>query len=146
MYHARTQASIWVSSRPLLLAVPVADWCVCRTTISTNCDTTFNYNQGCGTQVRNPGSYGRDFNSGRGGFYALARSKEYGIKVWFWPRRALLVPLDVRHNLEAVNPEFWGTPTAYFPTGDNCGYEEHFDAHMFIFDLTFCVRWFPRCA
>ena len=132
-----------ISHHPTALA---ADWSICRTTISTNCDTSFNYNQGCGTQVRHPGSYGRDFNSGRGGFYALARSKEYGIKVWFWPRGALLVPLGVRHDLGVVNPDFWGQPTTYFPTGDNCGYEEHFDAHMFIFDLTFCVRSFLHWA
>ena len=72
--------------------------------------------------------------------YALARSKEYGIKVWFWPRKSLLVPTDVRRNGDTVNPDRWGIPTAYFPTEDNCGYEEHFDAHMFVFDLTFCVR------
>jgi hypothetical protein len=110
-------------------------------TISTDCDTNSNFNQGCGTQVRRPGSYGKDFNSGGGGFYALARSKEYGIKVWFWPRGSLLVPLDVRWNGDTVNPDWWGIPTAYFPTKDNCGYEEHFDAHMFVFDLTFCGDW-----
>jgi len=109
-------------------------------TASTNCDTAFNFNQGCGTNVRTSGSYGEDFDSNGGGFYALARSKEYGIKVWFWPRRSF-VPLDVRFNVEVVNPDFWGTPTAYFPTGDNCGYEEHFDAHMLVFDLTFCGDW-----
>jgi len=121
----------------------VADWGDCRTTISTNCDANYNHNKGCSTQVRHPGSYGRDFNSGGGGFYALARSKEYGIKVWFWPRRESSVPVDVRHNLEAVDPDLWGPPTAHFPTGDDCSYEEYFDAHMFIFDLTFCVRSFP---
>ena len=119
------------------------DWTIRRTTISTNCDTSFNFNQGCGTQVRGSGSYGRDFNSGRGGFYALARSKEYGIKVWFWPRVSF-VPVDVRENLEGVDPDLWGPPTAYFPTGENCGYEEHFNDHMLIFDLTFCVRSFPH--
>ena len=129
--------------RVLLNATLVVDWDARRNTTSTNCDTNFNFNQGCGTQVRCPGSYGKDFNSGGGGFYALARSKEYGIKVWFWPREEILVPIDVRFNGKIVNPDFWGTPTAYFPTGDNCGYEEHFDAHMFIFDLTFCVRRFP---
>ena len=114
----------------------------CRETISTNCDTRVDFNKGCGTQARRrPASYGADFNSGGGGFYALARSKEYGIKVWFWPREDVLAPNDVRFNHETVNPDFWGTPTAFFPTGDDCGYEEHFDAHMFVFDLTFCVRW-----
>ena len=35
-----------------------------------------------------------------------------------------------------------GAPTANFPTGDSCGYEEHFDAYTFVFNLTFCARWF----
>jgi len=109
-------------------------------TASTNCDANFNFNQGCGTRVRRPNSYGKDLNSVGGGFYALARDKEYGIKVWFWPRRGL-VPLDVLFDTESVNPDFWGIPTAYFPTGDNCNYEEHFNAHMIIFDLTFCGDW-----
>jgi len=111
------------------------------TTASTNCDTSFNYNQGCGTQVTVQDSYGKGLNSVGGGYYALARSKEYGIKVWFWPRNARRIPADVRHDGLAVDPEFWGTPTAYFPTGENCEYEAHFDAHMIIFDTTFCGDW-----
>jgi hypothetical protein len=117
----------------------------CRLTVSTNCNTKVNNNQGCGTQASSPTSYGQGFNSLRGGFYALARSKEYGIKVWFWQRADLLTPPDVRSGEETVNPDLWGTPTAYFPTEDNCRYEEYFDAHRIIFDLTFCVRPFlPR--
>lgn len=111
-----------------------------------NCDTNYNYNSGCGTQVPQPDSYGKNFNSVGGGFYALARSKEYGIKVWFWPRLGF-VPFDVRWNSETVDPDWWGFPTAYFPTGDNCEYEKHFDAHMLVFDLTFCVRGIsPPCV
>ena len=121
----------------------VAEWGARRTTTSTNCDTNYDFNKGCGTQVLHPGSYGQDFNSVGGGFYALARSKEYGIKVWFWSR-ASFVPVDVRKNVEAVDPDLWGPPTAYFPTGENCGYEDHFSVHMLIFDLTFCVRSFPH--
>lgn len=106
-------------------------------TVTTNCDARIDSNRGCGTRARAPGSYGEEFNSARGGFYALARSKEAGIKVWFWPRGTLTVPPDVRSGEEIVNPDLWRTPTAYFPTGDNCNYEEHFDAHRIIFDLTF---------
>ena len=111
-----------------------------RTTVSTDCDTNVNFNQGCGTQVVAPDSYGKDLNDIRGGYYALARSKDYGIKVWFWPRRSPHVPEDVREDSKTVDPDWWGTPTAYFPTGDNCDYEDHFDPHMVVFDLTFCVR------
>lgn len=147
MYYARgktaTRASATFPCPPTTL---MADRSAYRETASTNCDTNFNYNQGCGTRVRAPNSYGKDFNAIGGGFYALARSKEYGIKVWFWPRTASLVPSDVRHNRETVHPDSWGPPTAYFPTGDNCEYEEHFDAHMVVFDLTFCVRCSSPCA
>ena len=52
--------------------------------------------------------------------------------------------MDVRENVEAVDPDLWGPPTAYFPTGENCGYEEHFGVHVFISDLTFCVSSFPH--
>ena len=34
----------------------------------------------------------------------------------------------------------WGIPAANFPFLPNyCNYDEHFDAHQIIFDLTFCV-------
>ena len=114
-------------------------WSVSRTTVSTNCDTSFNFNEGCGTQVPSSASYGQGFNSNGGGFYALERNKDDGIKVWFWPRSGP-VPLDVSCNEDTVDPGAWGTPVAYFPTGKNCSYEEHLDAHMLVFDLTFCVR------
>ena len=112
-------------------------------TASTNCDTNYNYNQGCGTRDYDPDSYGEGLNSVGGGFYALARSKEYGIKVWFWQRGAFEIPSDVLSNGDTVNPDWWGPPTAFFPTGDNCSYEKHFDAHQIVFDLTFCVRRIP---
>lgn len=111
-------------------------------TITTDCNTEVNSNKGCGTEVRSLDSYGEGLNSVRGGFYAMARSKEYGIKVWFWPREDFLAPFDVRSDEETVDPDLWGEPIAYFPTGGNCEYEEHFDAHRIVFDLTFCVRWF----
>jgi hypothetical protein len=147
MYYARGKKAAWVSATFLRPPTAlVADRSAHRETVSTNCDTNFNFNQGCGTQVRAPDSYGEDFNAIGGGFYALARSKEYGIKVWFWPRSALFIPSDVRRECDDVNPNSWGPPTAYFPTGDDCVYEEHFDAHMLVFDLTFCVRWSPRAS
>ena len=111
-----------------------------RETASTNCDTNVDFNLGCGTQVVAPDSYGKDLNEIGGGYYALARSKEYGIKVWFWPRGSFSIPDDVKEDCGTVKPDWWGTPTAYFPTGDNCNYEDHFDPHMIVFDLTFCVR------
>lgn len=107
------------------------------TTASTNCDSNFNFNEGCGTQVPSSLSYGQGFNSNGGGFYALERNKDDGIKVWFWPRSGP-VPLDVSCNEDTVDPGAWGIPVAYFPTGKNCSYKKHFGANMLVFDLTFC--------
>ena len=147
MYYASAKATTRASvTLPRPLTTLVTDRSSHRTTASTNCDTNFNSNQGCGTQAPCPDSYGKEFNDVGGGFYALARSKDYGIKVWFWSRAASSVPSDVQSNSETVDPNNWGIPTAFFPTGDNCGYEEYFNAHMLVFDLTFCVRWTSPCA
>lgn len=109
---------------------------------STNCDASVNYNQGCGTDLPSPASYGEGFNEGGGGYYALSRAKGEGISVWFWPRGGSQIPLDVEENWPIVDPSQWGTPGAYFPTNSNqCDYETHFNAHNIIFDLTFCGDW-----
>jgi hypothetical protein len=122
----------------------VADPRAYRETISTNCDAEVNNNQGCKTQDVLSTSYGEGFNSNGGGIFALERSKKDGIKVWFWPRDLTrTVPFDILNDRDGVHPEEWAIPTAYFPTGDNCDYEEYFDAHKIIFDLTFCVRRVP---
>jgi hypothetical protein len=70
--------------------------------------------------------------------YALARSKKDGIRIWFWPRTSSVIRTILTGD--SVDPDHWSTPTAYFPTGDNCDYAGHFDAHKLVFDLTFCVR------
>ena len=142
MHHAKEESPDRVSISSTVATEQVAYWSACRMTITTDCNTEVNSNKGCGTEVRSLDSYGEGLNSVRGGFYAMARSKEYGIKVWFWPREDFLAPFDVRSDEETVNPDLWGEPIAYFPTGGNCEYEEHFDAHRIVFDLTFCVRWF----
>ena len=59
-------------------AVFVAGRNACRKKISTNCGSSYAFVRGCGTQARHPGSYGKDFNSGRGGPHALAQNKDYG--------------------------------------------------------------------
>lgn len=78
----------------------------------------------------------------------MARTRTEGIRVWFWQRDDPTVPQEV----ETSSPEFviagpstitpnptWGTPDAEFPVGDWCDYDSHFDPHMMVFDLTFCV-------
>ncbi|PCH36174.1 glycoside hydrolase family 16 protein [Wolfiporia cocos MD-104 SS10] len=112
------------------------------TVTSTNCDANVNYNQGCGVQDA-AGSFGVPFNARGGGWYAMARTQQDGIRVWFWPRDSPDVPLAVRAPVPGLFPTImpdptWGAPVAAFPIGPYCDYAAHFDAHQFVFDLTFC--------
>jgi len=112
-------------------------------TLSTNCDTRVNYNQGCGVGGP-PVSYGAQLNARGGGWFVMARSKEDGIRGWFWGRDDPGVPQEVRGGEETreVSPSpAWGLPVAHFPMGRECDYESHFNEHMFVFDLTFCGDW-----
>ncbi|KAI9060314.1 glycoside hydrolase family 16 protein [Trametes sanguinea] len=120
------------------------------TATSTNCDASVNFNQGCGVSFAKPASYGSDFNSAGGGYYVLVRSKTDGVRVYFWTRDDPAVPPEVRNPSpypDAFNPEgmyptlFWGQPEADFPLNDQCDYASHFNAHSFVFDLTFCGDW-----
>ncbi|KAI0339815.1 hypothetical protein BDW22DRAFT_1431310 [Trametopsis cervina] len=111
-------------------------------TISTNCDASVNFNQGCGTRSPTVRSYSSVFNRNGGGWYVMARSADQGIRVWFWARDDWNVPEAVRSSWQTMSPDpTWGTPDAAFPTGDNCDYKSHFNAHMIVFDLTFCGDW-----
>ncbi|KAF7793951.1 hypothetical protein EIP86_005075 [Pleurotus ostreatoroseus] len=120
------------------------------TAVSTNCDANANFNQGCGTQFNKGASYGSAFNQRGGGYFVMARTGTEGVRVWFWQRGDPKVPYEVQQSaMEYVvagpatispNPT-WGTPDAEFPVGDWCDYNSHFDAHMMVFDLTFCGDW-----
>jgi len=116
---------------------------------SLNCDANVNYNQGCGVSFAKPASYGAPFNAAGGGFYVMVRTRQDGIRIWFWTRDDPAVPPEVREPplpLLGGPPDIWpnpnwGTPEAVFPVGDNCDYDTHFDPHAFVFDLTFCGDW-----
>ncbi|KAF8597916.1 hypothetical protein BDV93DRAFT_499233 [Ceratobasidium sp. AG-I] len=104
------------------------------------CDAKVNNNQGCGVEFRKPASFGANFNSARGGWYAMSRSKEEGVNVWFWGRDDPSVPEQVRFGHKHVRTETWGIPEAMF-TAENCDMDEHFGLHEIVFDLTFCGDW-----
>ncbi|KIJ18732.1 glycoside hydrolase family 16 protein [Paxillus involutus ATCC 200175] len=110
------------------------------TTVSTICDTAFNYNQGCGTTFIEPNSYGAAFNQAGGGYYMMERRADKGISMWFFPRsncpRTLL---GGEPDVDAVSASFM--PDVFFPTHQNCDYESHFNEHNIVFDLTFCGDW-----
>ncbi|KAH9948669.1 concanavalin A-like lectin/glucanase domain-containing protein [Amylocystis lapponica] len=116
-------------------------------TVSTNCDVNVNFNQGCGVSF--PGaSYGAPFNNAGGGFFVMVRTQQDGVRIWFWSRSDPTTPPAVRAPVPAllgppkIFPDAsWGAPAAAFPAGATCDYAAHFDAHQFVFDLTFCGDW-----
>lgn len=77
----------------------------------------------------------------------MARSQQDGVRMWFWARNDPNVPSVVAYpsttglfGPPTITPEpWWGEPVAAFPMGPDCDYESHFNAHNFVFDLTFCV-------
>ncbi|KDQ55868.1 glycoside hydrolase family 16 protein, partial [Jaapia argillacea MUCL 33604] len=127
-------------------------------TTSTNCDVAFNYNQGCGVSFAGDETYGSGFNKAGGGWYVMMRDGE-GVKVWFWSRNDPRTPLEVREGWDDIvgGGLLWGIPQAYFPMysldshqgpldslsppSGGCEYEDHFDEHRMVFDLTFCGDW-----
>ena len=112
---------------------------------SNDCDASKNYNTGCNVAFSDdPYSYGHGFNSQGGGYYAMEKTKEDGVRIWFWARSDNNVPSEIKYPLAGgvVSPgPTWGAPSAHFPLGDSCDYDSHFNAHIMVFDLTFCVSF-----
>ncbi|THH33258.1 hypothetical protein EUX98_g900 [Antrodiella citrinella] len=114
---------------------------------SLECNANVNYNQGCGVSFAKPASYGSPFNAEGGGFYVIARTKQEGVRIWFWSRNEATIPDEVRNppdESQAIEPQdSWGIPEAVFPLDNNstCDYDSHFNAHQLVFDLTFCGDW-----
>jgi hypothetical protein len=96
-------------------------------------------NQGCGVRSASEKSFGPNFNSNGGGWYATERTENY-IKVWFWARDDEDVPADVRDNTGNVGPDNWGTPVALF-VSDNCELDKKFGPNKFVINLTLCGDW-----
>jgi hypothetical protein len=99
-----------------------------------------NSNIGCGTRFPSTTSYGADFNNIGGGWYVMRKARDLGVSVWFWGRDDPFVPLEITDGCQDLVTEQWRRPDADFPMDpDNCDYDQHFNAHQIIFDLTFCV-------
>jgi len=120
------------------------------TTLSNDCNALVNFNQGCGVSFSNNGpSYGAPFNQNGGGYYVMSKTRDSGIKIWFWQRDDPAVPPEISHGaswpgdvlINMPNPT-WGDPAAYFPLDpSHCNYDQYFNAHVMVFDLTFCGDW-----
>jgi len=109
--------------------------------VANDCNAYANYNQGCGSQITDPNSYGSGFNQARGGWYAMKRTQDDGVYTYFWSRNDGSVPHDVATGSPNINPENWGIPDVRYPSSDSCDFASHFDAHQIVFDLTFCGDW-----
>lgn len=90
-----------------------------------NCQVSSNP-AGCFVTDDNTASYGKSFNAGAGGYYAMEWTSE-AISVWWWARRD--VPADVASG--RPEPKSWATPVARF-TG--CDIDALFQNHQI-------VRW-----
>jgi hypothetical protein len=79
-----------------------------------------------------------------GGYFAMARSQTLGIKIYFWSRDSTNVPPEIRKHGSgggSLYPDAsWGVAAADYPMHPNhCKYDDHFNEHQMVFDLTFCV-------
>ncbi|PPR05555.1 hypothetical protein CVT24_003294 [Panaeolus cyanescens] len=100
-----------------------------------DCDVAVNGNTGCTVKFPTSNSYGPNFNSNGGGWYAMERTPDH-ISVWFFPRNGN-TPSDIQSGAASVNPANWGTPAAFFPN-TSCNFPSFFDAHNIIINLTLC--------
>ncbi|KLO16349.1 hypothetical protein SCHPADRAFT_869865 [Schizopora paradoxa] len=108
---------------------------------SEDCNAYVNSNQGCGTSITDPNSFGTGFNQAGGGWYALKRTQSDGVYAYFWSRNDGSVPPEVASGSDRVNPDTWGRPDVRHPSTETCDFAQHFDAHQIVFDLTFCGDW-----
>ncbi|KXN84669.1 putative glycosidase C21B10.07 [Leucoagaricus sp. SymC.cos] len=104
-----------------------------------DCDAAVNGNTGCGVRFPTTNSFGPEFNSNGGGWFAVERSSTH-INIFFWPRNSGSVPSEVKSGASSVNPDNWGTPVANFPN-TSCDLAQHFSNHNIIINLTFCGDW-----
>ncbi|KAF5371146.1 hypothetical protein D9758_004177 [Tetrapyrgos nigripes] len=108
-------------------------------TLATICDSSVNYNAGCGVSYSNQRSFGPGFNDNGGGWYAVERTDKF-IKIWFWSRDDPTIPWDVKMGADIIFTDTWGIPEANFPD-DMCDITRLFGDHHIIINLTFCGDW-----
>jgi len=60
------------------------------------------------------------------------------LKIWFWPRGGT-IPSDVLNGSASVNTDNWGTPSAFFPSGDSCPLSSKLGPHNIVIN---CERIF----
>jgi len=101
--------------------------------VHPTCESSGADNRGCGFSDPDPLSYGAQFNINVGGVFANLWD-DTGIRIWRFSRSN--IPMDIVDR--TPNPNFWGTPAAFFPSGDNCDMSKHFFDHSLVIDTTLC--------
>ncbi|KAG0143518.1 hypothetical protein CROQUDRAFT_66126 [Cronartium quercuum f. sp. fusiforme G11] len=107
----------------------------------TDCDAAANYNAGCGVGDPDPASYGKGFNDGGGGVFAMEWNSN-GISIWRFPRSA--VPSDIMNK--QPNPKGWSRPVAFWDSAQCGAMREQFGQHRVVFDITVCGDWAGSAA
>jgi Glycosyl hydrolases family 16 len=106
--------------------------------VTPNCDINApgqDKNAGCQISDKEENTYGNGFNKIGGGVYVTEWVTK-GIKIWFFPRKA--IPADIAAGTPTPQ-ENWGAPRATF-VGD-FKVDDHFKDLKIIFDTTFCGQW-----
>ncbi|KAI8931634.1 hypothetical protein NX059_011285 [Plenodomus lindquistii] len=90
---------------------------------------------GCDVSDARSNSYGKAFNSNRGGIYAMEWTST-AIRTWFFPRGS-----SMPQSLTSGSPDTadFGTPAASFQGA--CNIEQRFKKQRFIFTNNFCGEW-----
>jgi len=99
-----------------------------------NCATA----TGCTVVETNQNSWGEAFAAAQGGVWATQFDKS-GIFIWFWSRAD--VPSDISSNKTTLDPTTWGTPSAAYPSDNNCDISTQFGPQRMIIDTTLCGDW-----
>ena len=95
---------------------------------------------GCGQPTESSNNYGKGFNAGGGGVYAVEWTSQ-SISVWFFPRGSSGIAALTGSGAAAPDPSSFGTPQATFVGNSGCNIDEHFVNHSLVFDTTFCGDW-----
>lgn len=116
---------------------------------------------GCSIGFSQANSFGPDFNSIGGGYFAMVRDTAIGgqgISIYFWPASTssqsiptalldsplpyLTTSTNVTSLAYSTQNSRWLTPAAHFPNSNSsCEMAKYYDAHNIIFDTTLCGSW-----
>ncbi|KAF9263418.1 glycoside hydrolase family 16 protein [Marasmius fiardii PR-910] len=107
--------------------------------LSTNCDANFNWNQGCGVELKDSNSVGKGFNSIQGGYYVTEKTRHF-IRVWFFRRGDSWIEKLAADAPSSITTDDFPIPDAYFPLKENCD-PDHFDAHNLVINIALCGDW-----